>query len=124
MPKAKKSEIEKDKDKSKPKTEKKIKKSAIAGEIGEKLEEKGSLTSSEKEDKLAKLKEKAEKLKSKIKDEVEVKKEEEQKTELSLGPVEYFLKASMHLGTRAITPDMRHYIYKRRADSLGYVQSC
>ena len=25
----------------------------------------------------------------------------------------------MHLGTRAITPDMRHYIYKRRADSLA-----
>ncbi|MSS74297.1 30S ribosomal protein S2 [Candidatus Pacearchaeota archaeon] len=34
-------------------------------------------------------------------------------------PIEDYLKASMHLGTRVITPHMRKYIYKRRADGLA-----
>lgn len=104
MPKAKKLESEEHK-KTKSKTEKTEKTS-----------------DAEKAEKLAKLKEKAEKLKEKIKEEREIKEikdDTEQKTELSLGPVEDFLKASMHLGTRAITPDMRQYVYKRRADSLA-----
>jgi len=75
-----------------------------------------------KEEKLAKLKEKAEKLAGKIKSDdtdltKKVKDEEEQK--YNLAPIEDYLKSSIHLGTRAITPDMRHYVYKRRADSLA-----
>lgn len=76
----------------------------------------------EKAEKLAKLKEKAEKLAKAIKSEdvdlsKKVKLDEEARYHLA--PVEDYLKSSMHLGTRAITPDMRPYIYKRRADSLA-----
>ncbi|MBS3099540.1 30S ribosomal protein S2 [Candidatus Pacearchaeota archaeon] len=44
-----------------------------------------------------------------------------EKTEPSntLVPIEDYLKASVHLGTRVITPNMRKYIYKRRADGLA-----
>ncbi|MFH1802572.1 MAG: 30S ribosomal protein S2 [archaeon] len=74
-----------------------------------------------KEDKLAKLKVKAEALAGKIDSkEIDVAKEvkKEQKPG-ALAPIEDYLKSSMHLGTRAITPDMRPYVYKRRADSLA-----
>jgi small subunit ribosomal protein S2 len=37
----------------------------------------------------------------------------------TLVPIEDYLKSSMHLGTRVITPHMREYIYKRRADGLA-----
>ena len=37
----------------------------------------------------------------------------------TLVPIEDYLKASMHLGPRVITPNMRPYIYKRRADGLA-----
>lgn len=73
--------------------------------------------SSEKDDKKSKLealKKKAEKLAGKVKG-------EETKVEAgdTLAPIEDYLKSSMHLGTRAITPDMKPYVYKRRADSLA-----
>src|SRR3989344_1559846 len=78
---------------------------------------------SEKENKLAKLKEKAEKLAKGIKDEkVDLKKKlkaEPEETKNTLAPIEDYLKSSIHLGTRAITPDMKPYVYKRRADSLA-----
>jgi len=74
-----------------------------------------------KEDKLAKLKAKAAELAKDVKgEEVEIKKpslkEEEADT---LVPIEDYLKSSIHLGTRAITPDMKPFVYKRRADSLA-----
>jgi len=74
----------------------------------------------EKEKKIAKLKEKAAELAKEVKGE-EVKiispsKEEEVET---LVPIQDYLKSSIHLGTRAITPDMKSYVYKRRADSLA-----
>jgi small subunit ribosomal protein S2 len=76
---------------------------------------------SEKEDKLAKLKAKAKKLAEAVQtSEIDVKKvkgEEEKKD--TLVPIEDYLKSSIHLGTRAITPDMRPFVYKRRADSLA-----
>ncbi len=37
----------------------------------------------------------------------------------TLVPIEDYLKASMHLGTRVVTPHMKKYIYKRRADGLA-----
>jgi len=72
--------------------------------------------------KLAKLKEKAAALEKGIKtEEVDLKKKvkpEEEATD-TLVPIEDYLKSSIHLGTRAITPDMKPYVYKRRADSLA-----
>src|SRR3989344_3998471 len=78
---------------------------------------------SEKEEKLAKLKEKAKKLASGIKTDYsdlrkKVKPDEEEKKD-TLIPIEDYLKSSIHLGTRAITPDMKPFVYKRRADSLA-----
>ncbi len=77
--------------------------------------------SGEKEDKLAKLKAKAEALAAGIETkDIDVSKEikKEQKPG-ALAPIEDYLKSSIHLGTRAITPDMRPFVYKRRADSLA-----
>ena len=37
----------------------------------------------------------------------------------ALVPLEDYLKSSIHLGTRVITPDMRKYVYRRRADGLA-----
>lgn len=72
----------------------------------------------------AKLKEKAKALEGKvseaktldIKEEVKGDKEDKKDT---LVPIEDYLKASIHLGTRVITPDMRSYVYRRRADGLA-----
>jgi small subunit ribosomal protein S2 len=106
MPKTKKETSEK------KETKKKTKKTA------KKTEE---TKTTEKEDKLAKLKAKAEALAAGIETkEIDVSKEmkrEEKKG--ALAPIEDYLKSSIHLGTRAITPDMKPYVYKRRADSLA-----
>ncbi len=94
-----------------------------------KSEEKVEETKSEekveetKASKIAKLKEKAEKLAGKIKEEkvdlAKKVKSDEDESKYTLAPIEDYLKSSIHLGTRAITPDMRPYVYKRRADSLA-----
>lgn len=75
----------------------------------------------EKSAKIAKLKEKAAKLAKEVKGE-EVKiisPSKEQEEANTLVPIQDYLKSSIHLGTRAITPDMKPYVYKRRADSLA-----
>ena len=43
----------------------------------------------------------------------------EEVKEDTLVEIEDYLKSSIHLGTRVITPDMRKYVYKRRADGLA-----
>jgi len=78
----------------------------------------------DKSAKLAKLLEKAKKLESSVEEakDVDLKKkvkpEEEDKKE-TLVPMEDYLKSSIHLGTRVITPHMRKYVYRRRADGLA-----
>jgi small subunit ribosomal protein S2 len=78
----------------------------------------------DKKAKLAKLLEKAKKLEGKVEDvkdidlKKKVKPEEEEKKD-TLVPMEDYLKSSIHLGTRVITPDMRKYVYRRRADGLA-----
>ena len=74
-------------------------------------------------DKLAKLKEKAKELGEKIDEKkIDVKKEVKilgSEKEDSIVPMEDYFKSSIHLGTRVITPDMKKYVYKRRADGLA-----
>ena len=73
------------------------------------------------------LLEKAKQLEATVEEveEVELKKKvrgEEEKPEDKknmLVPIEDYLKASIHLGTRVITPSMRPYVYRRRADGLA-----
>ncbi len=108
----------------------------VAEKIGEAAkgmvedEEKGkkkkvkSESTDDKKAKLAKLLEKAKKLEGAVEDvkdvdlKKKVKSEEEDKKE-TLVPMEDYLKSSIHLGTRVITPDMRKYVYRRRADGLA-----
>ena len=82
-------------------------------------------TAEEKASKIAKLKEKAKALEGKVEEnKLDVKKKikekegEEEKKDMIV-PIEDYLKASIHLGTRVITPDMRKYVYRRRADGLA-----
>jgi small subunit ribosomal protein S2 len=107
--------------------EKKSKKSNSKKESPEKEEQKEAIKGDSKEDKkakLAKLLEKAKKLEGAVEDienvdlKKKVKPEEEEKKD-TLVPMEDYLKASIHLGTRVITPDMRKYVYRRRADGLA-----
>jgi small subunit ribosomal protein S2 len=101
-------------------------------EVEEAIKEKLSIKSnkSESDDKKSKieaLKEKAKKLaKEKVEELKEVKasdikkaKPEIEEKKDALVPIEDYLKASIHLGTRVITPDMRQYVYRRRADGLA-----
>ncbi|MEK6847203.1 MAG: hypothetical protein AABY16_03490, partial [Nanoarchaeota archaeon] len=100
--------------------EKKAKKKSVKSKEPVK-EDKKELTSDEKK---AKLKAKFEALQAKFKEVEKIDIKEKvtgKKTEPTdtLVPIEDYLKASMHLGTRVITPQMRKYIYKRRADGLA-----
>ena len=71
-----------------------------------------------------KLKERAKELSKEVEEVKEEKlseiiaKEKEEKPELLL-PIEDYLKSSVYLGTRVVTPDMRKYVYRRRADGLA-----
>lgn len=90
----------------------------------EKKKEKSEESIAEKKAKLAELiKKKAKELESGVVEveEVSLKKkvkpEEEEKE--TLVPMEDYLKSSIHLGVRVITPDMRKYVYRRRADGVA-----
>lgn len=82
---------------------------------------------SEKSKKIADLKEKLKEKAAKLEAQVTEKEEELKKAikledkdkKPTLVPIEDYLKSSIHLGTRAITPDMKKFVYKRRADSLA-----
>jgi len=74
------------------------------------------------EEKKKKLLEKAEKLKGKIeeiktedlKEKVRVKKKADM-----LIPLEEYVKSGIYIGTRVVTPNMRPFVYRRRADGLA-----
>jgi small subunit ribosomal protein S2 len=73
---------------------------------------------------LEKLKEKAKALESSVEDidasiDLKEKVKEGQEKKDTLVPMEDYLKSSIHLGTRVITPDMKSYVYRRRADGLA-----
>jgi small subunit ribosomal protein S2 len=74
------------------------------------------------EEKKKKLLEKVEKLKGKV-DKTETEELKEQvkakKREDMLIPLEEYVKAGIYLGTRVVTPDMRPFVYRRRADGLA-----
>lgn len=105
------------------KAEKKSKK-AKSTEAKSDADNKEETTKEDKKAKLAKLMEKARKLEGSVEEVKEVslkskvKPEEEEKKD-TLVPMDDYLKSSIHLGTRVITPDMRKYVYRRRADGLA-----
>jgi len=78
-------------------------------------------TSSDIEEKKRKLMEKAKQLSGKIEIKSEELKEQvkgEKKTEM-LVPLEEYINSGIYIGTKVITPDMRPFVYRRRADGLA-----
>lgn len=51
----------------------------------------------------------------------EIKKQEA--VEETLIPLEDYIKCAVHLGTKVITPHMKKYVYKRRADGLAVINT-
>ena len=104
--------------KSKKSSTKKSKSLASEAEAESTVEEKAK----ELEEKRKALLKKAEKLKEKIekpeteelKEKIKLKKREEM-----LVPLEEYVKAGIYLGTRVVTPNMRPFVYRRRADGLA-----
>jgi small subunit ribosomal protein S2 len=80
-----------------------------------------------KKSKLEELKEKAKKLEGVVEEEKsidlrkKIKGEDDYTTDKKdlLVPLEDYLKSSIHLGTRVITPDVKPFVYRRRADGLA-----
>tara|TARA_Y100000310_G_scaffold268572_1_gene281232 strand:- start:1281 stop:2105 length:825 start_codon:yes stop_codon:yes gene_type:complete len=106
------------------------KKTASAVEKEEKKEVKSSEAASPKKKTsdrsvlLKELKAKAKKLASGIEgiETGDIKEELEKKKEL-LVPLDDYVKTGIHLGTKVITPDMQKYVYRRRADSIGVLNT-
>lgn len=44
-------------------------------------------------------------------------------TKETLVPLTDYIRCSVHLGTKVITPDMRRFVYKRRADGLAVINT-
>jgi small subunit ribosomal protein S2 len=66
-------------------------------------------------EKVAKLKEKIDITSSEeLKEQVKIKK----KTEMLI-PLEEYVKAGIYLGTKVVTPEMKPFVYRRRADGLA-----
>ncbi len=80
---------------------------------------------SEKEKKLEEIREKAKKFAEKIEGEEKIVEElkKAKRSEKTLFPLDDYVKYSAHLGTKAITPNMRQYVYKRRADGLAVLNT-
>jgi len=77
--------------------------------------------SSDIEEKKKKLMEKAKKLSEKIEIKSEELKEQvkgEKRTDM-LVPLEEYINSGIYIGTKVITPDMRPFVYRRRADGLA-----
>jgi len=92
-------------------------------EIAKEAEKESTTKEAELEKKKKSLMEKAAKLREKVdaeaktedlKEKVKAKKKAEM-----LVPLEEYVKAGIYLGTRAVTPDMKKYVYRRRADGLA-----
>jgi len=106
----KKSETEKER-----KEEKEIKKTTVKNETKK---------TTKKDDAKKKLLEKAKKLAAEIKEEkTEEIKEKIKEKKGTLIPLEDYIKAGSYIGTKVITPDMRPYVYRRRADGIALINT-
>lgn len=96
----------------------------LSGKELEKEAEKESLDTKDLEARKKKLLEKAAKLKVKISEETPTSEElkeqikAKKKSEM-LVQLEEYVKSGIYLGTKVVTPNMRQYVYRRRADGLA-----
>jgi small subunit ribosomal protein S2 len=81
----------------------------------------------EKESKEKEEKDKKEELLAKAKElEGKITEKEKKKEEKELGtliPIDDYVKAGCYIGTKVITPDMRKYVYRRRADGIAIINT-
>ena len=70
-----------------------------------------------------KEKEKEEENVGKKTEEKQEEKEKKQEREKLLVPLEDYIKVAIHLGTRAVTPGMRMYVYRRKADGIAVLNT-
>jgi len=119
------------KEEAKPKRTRK-KKEAKEKVEEEKTEKKIEKTEEEKEKFKKALEEKAKELEAKIdkkpeekdmKEEVVESEKKRKRSQKTLFPLDDYVKYSAHLGTKAITPHMRPFVYKRRADGLAVLNT-
>ncbi|MEK6898370.1 MAG: hypothetical protein AABX28_03370 [Nanoarchaeota archaeon] len=94
----------------------------LQGEELVKEAEKESVNDKDISEKKKKLLEKAEKLRGKIEtaktEELKEKVKGKKKTEMLI-PLEEYVKSGIYIGTRVVTPHMRPFVYRRRADGLA-----
>src|SRR3989338_243679 len=93
-----------------------LKKEAEA-ESKDETKEAKSLAEKKKEllEKAKKLSEKVKEVKTEeLKEKVRIKKREDM-----LIPLEEYVKSGIYIGTRVVTPQMKQYVYRRRADGLA-----
>lgn len=107
------------KDKGKKEKKEKSKKVTKKKEITEKKE----VTKKKEEKKEAEKEEKIESKEKKENKEKKEKKEEAEKREELLVPLEDYINSAVHLGTRAVTPGMREYVYRRKADGIAVLNT-
>ena len=112
-------QIEKDSEKSESKEQTKV-----DSKLAEKESQENTSEAKDLEEKKKALLEKAAKLKEKLSEEAP--KSEELKEQVKgkrrtdmLIPLEEYVKAGIYLGTKVVTPDMRPFVYRRRADGLA-----
>ncbi len=128
MPRQKKTEEEKAEEKKEESAEKEKK----SKEKTEKKSEDKVEKTEDKKEKLKELEEKAKKLEEKIDkkpeesemmDEVKESEKKKARNKKTLFPLDDYVKYSVHLGTKAVTPHMRQFVYKRRADGLAVLNT-
>lgn len=112
------------KEKELKKTKKTGKKETEKKEMSNKEIKEAKKESTEKtiEEKKKSLLAKAEELKKKLelaKTEELKEQVKEKKKEATLLPLDDYVKAGIYLGTKVVTPDMRPFVYRRRADGLA-----
>jgi len=111
---------EKEEKADRKKTAKKTEKEEKKAKAESTTEEKG-IEQKKKEilEKAKKLKEKLEKepKTEELKEKVKIKKKE------MLIPLEEYVKAGIYLGTKVVTPNMRQFVYRRRADGLAILNT-
>ena len=121
-------------EKKKSKEELKVKEGmkSLAQELKERLFRESSMDTSERKESKQDLYDKeiqelSEKISPKEIEEEKKRFEEEKKNvdgkKETLIPLEDYIKCAVHLGTKVITPHMRQFVYKRRADGLAVINT-
>ncbi len=122
MPRKKKIEAKESEDAAKPDEDKKKRLLERAKELVKRVDEEEE-KSEEKLEKAEEALEKAEELKKK---EIESKEFDflpKDKRHKLIVPLEEYVKSGIHLGTKVISPHMRQYVYRRRADGLAILNT-